>query len=117
MESQGRGGDGVIKVRVVDREALRRITPERLREYLEAHGWASGAGGYVDKVTHDWGSCAFWVPRAGCIDYDLRMYDALGALERDEGRSQLEIYCELVGEPVEVALGIDVEHKITISKN
>lgn len=107
----------MIKVKVVDREALLRITPEMLREYLEAHGWYRYSDGYWEKPITDGGVRTVRVPWGGCRDYVLRMGEALHQCELVEGRSQLDIYCELVGEPVEVALGIDVAHRIRITKN
>jgi len=88
-----------IRATITDSEALREITPEQLTEYLQAHGWVFRSEGYASKGSKGWDSCAFWMPRAGRTDYHLRMRDALGALAQVEDRSELDIFCELVGKP------------------
>ncbi len=94
----------MIKVKVVDRGALSKITPSMLCRYLAAHGWAVRDD---DAWRRYWrGEDCVIVPRPEWSKYDSMIYEALDRIARFEDQSQLAIYCELVGEPVEVALGI-----------
>jgi hypothetical protein len=87
-----------IRATITDGEALREITPEMLKRYLNAHGWQPPG------ILHPYwwrpaGSYALLSPREGCRDYALRVGEVIRALAQVEGRSELDIYCELVGKP------------------
>lgn len=77
-----------LKATITDSEALRAITPEMLMNYLSAH-YRNSPLPPADIL----------VPTRGSVDYAHRMWDAVNALARIEDRSQLDIYCELIGKP------------------
>jgi len=97
-------------VTIKDGNALKSITIKQLQEYLENNGWskredimntlASGERTLVGEVwSQDVGpvrKTAIVVPaKETFADYAIRLSEAIMALERTEGRSQLEIYVDI----------------------
>ncbi len=91
-----------MDVQIRDANALRRITPVMLRAYLEAHGWvqeetwrnrvlvwSSNHQGHVQEVL---------TPLREQSDaYAVRISELVAVLSDVEGRSQLDVYYDLVG--------------------
>jgi hypothetical protein len=98
-----------LKATITDSEALKKITPQQLKTYLRAHGWSFTC---VEErrrllVARGWeywrnsadSSSEVIIPTEGCADYSSRMAETMHLLAFTERRSQLDIYCELVGKP------------------
>ena len=91
----------MIRVKITDREALGRISPEMLRSYLETRGWDQGEtwrgvitiwtkteGGQTGKIL---------MPLSQRSDaYEVRISEAVELLAGMEDRSQLDVYHELL---------------------
>lgn len=100
-----------LKATITDSEALRAITPEMMKAYLQAHGWKLDAGDL-------WGR---WRMGAEYIFAELDIFDdrairaaeALQTLAQIEDRSQLDIYCELVGKPTYEELEAELARRTT----
>lgn len=85
-----------MRARITDSAALRKISPSQITAYLRARG-AEQVGKFLDGAAI-WalGKEEFLVPVAAeYADYAYRVADILAALERAEGRSQLEIVDDL----------------------
>lgn len=85
-----------MRARITDSGALRKISPSQITAYLRARG-AKQVGTFLDRAAI-WalGKEEFLVPVAAeYADYAYRVADILAALERAEGRSQLEIVDDL----------------------
>lgn len=116
-----------IKATVTDSDALKKITPEMLAKYLQAHGWKWDHAQLYSRVEPAPG-CGYWridtdkpwdevvVPIEGYHDYSHRVSDAIRTLAQFEGRSQLDIYCEIVGKPTYEELEAELAaHKLALS--
>lgn len=91
-----------MKAKITDSQALRKITTDLIEDYLGRKGWGWSVGEDL--------KCAYWwyaspsrptllLPFEGCSDYARRMAEILQELEEVEGRSQLDIYHDILGEP------------------
>ncbi len=106
-----------MNVHIRDSAALNRITPSLLSRYLKVHGWA---------YEETWrGRIAVWsnvygeerqqilVPLMDSSDtYAVRMSEAVSTLADVEGRSQLEVYDELVEDSAEVVESANAERQL-----
>lgn len=87
-----------IAVVIVDHDAITALSHERLRAYLESHGWSEAYRIGDKAITFKRGVYFIDCPlRADLGDYASRMYDAVAALADQEGRSQLLVYADLMG--------------------
>jgi len=105
----------MIRVTIKDADALKAITIQQLKTYLESTSWtkredisrslASGERTVVGELwSQDTGPTkrtAIVVPgKETFADYTARISEALMALERAEGRTQLEIYVDITQKSV-----------------
>lgn len=101
-----------VKLEISDREALASIRGHNLRDYLEDHGWLesgpwSGGRATLYLKGSEKGSQHILVPaRHDTLDYAERTYDAVSTLSTVEGRSQLDIFCDLVDEGTKDSISI-----------
>ena len=91
-----------IRVSVKDKEAFKAIQPDTLEAYLTEKGWIKaephGPYAYVWKLPET--EYKVLVPVQNSLrDYILRVADIINTLEEIEGRTQLEILCELDSKP------------------
>ena len=107
----------MMNVHIRDSAALNRITPSLLSMYLKIHGWV---------YEETWrGRIAVWskvynekrqqilVPLTDSSDtYAVRMSEAVSTLADIEGRSQLEVYDELVADGAEVVESANAERQL-----
>jgi hypothetical protein len=105
----------MIRVTIKDREALKSILLEDLKEYLASNKWykredlqrtmANGQKiGFGELWTQDTGPTArtaVVVPlNQADTNHEARMSEALMSLEKVEGRSQLEIFVDITKTPI-----------------
>ncbi len=90
-----------IKVDIKDSEALRKIPPNNVRDYLISIGWEKT----VENEKATWWEhkkfqkhqYAIILPKSKeLLDYSRRMQDCLEMLEQQTGHTQLELYEILV---------------------
>lgn len=106
-----------IMVTIKDAAALKSITVELLKKYLDKHNWTkredlTRISAYGDKtiVGEIWSQdigpkrqTAIIVPAHDeFADHTARMSEALMALERNEQRSQLEIFVDIMQVPISI---------------
>lgn len=98
-----------IKAKIIDSEALKTVTRAALEGYLSNRGWQPPN----DKNPYYWNPSlpdyGITVPNPAYRDYALRIGEVIAILARIEGRSQLDIYCELVGKPTYEELERELE--------
>ena len=106
-----------MNVHIRDSAALSRITPSLLSKYLKVHGW-------LHEET--WrGRIAVWssvydeqrqqilMPLIESSDtYAVRMSEAVSTLADVEGRSQLEVYDELIADNTDVVESANAERQL-----
>lgn len=108
-----------MNVHIRDSAALSRITPSLLSRYLKVHGWV-----YEDTWR---GRIAVWsnvckdqrqqilMPLMESSDtYAVRMSEAVSTLAEVEGRSQLEVYDELIADNTDMAEPVNAERQLPI---
>lgn len=101
----------MIRVTIKDKEALQEITIDDFKTYLTNKGWYKKDD--YNKMFNDGSKskvAELWAPGKGSMtsvavivvpmsetlaDYTARMAENMIALERSEGRSQLEIYVDI----------------------
>ncbi|MDE2787430.1 MAG: hypothetical protein OXL37_12310 [Chloroflexota bacterium] len=91
-----------MDVQIRDSEALRRVTPPMLCAYLKAHQWVHEQtwrnrimvwSRKQDELTHE-----ILVPLRQHSDaYAVRVSEAVTLLAKLDGRSQLDVYYDLIG--------------------
>jgi hypothetical protein len=116
-----------MKAKIIDSSIYRRIAPERVNAYLTRRGWEPGQSlrGTVDGQEYVsaqlWNSpvrIKDWRPQIvqplllWYSDYDTTLQNAVSRLVEVEGRSEVEIFADLLGQPVVIANTIawDEEH-------
>ena len=103
-----------IRADITDADALRRITPDTLRRYLQAYGWthadtwrdrievwiqAQGiarSGKPLDELLDGVGDLQILVQLNPSGSYATRMHEAIELLARLDDVSQLDVYYELL---------------------
>ena len=106
-----------MNVHIRDSAALSRITPSLLSGYLKVHGWL-----YEDTWR---GRIAVWsyvykeqrqqilMPLMESSDtYAVRMSEAVSTLAEVEGRSQLEVYDELIAGNTDMVEPVNAERRL-----
>ncbi len=91
-----------MEVQIQDSEALRRVTPPMLCAYLKAHKWVHEQtwrnrimvwSRKQDELTQE-----VLVPlRQHSDTYAVRVSEAVATLSKLDGRSQLDVYYDLIG--------------------
>ena len=96
-----------MDVQIRDAAALRRVSPDRLRAYLQAHDWVQ-EDVWRDRMmvwSSTWGEQVneILIPLREQSDaYAVRISEAVALLAEIEERSQLEVYYDLVGAGADV---------------
>ena len=90
-----------MQVHIKDYKALSRITPTLLRQYLDSHGWVREET-WRNRITvwstvHNERRSQILMPLNELSDtYPLRMSEAMSIVAEVEGRSQLNVYHEVL---------------------
>ena len=96
-----------MDVQIRDSEALRRVSPTMLRAYLEAHGWVQEEAWrsriLVWSITQDGQVKEILAPlREQSDTYAVRISETIALLAEIEGRSQLNVYHDVLGAGADV---------------
>ncbi len=96
-----------MDVQIRDSAALRRVSPAMLRAYLEAHGWVHEQTWrnriLVWSNTHHAQAPEILMPLREQSDaYAVRISEVVALLADIEGRSQLDVYYDLIGAGADV---------------
>ena len=96
-----------MDVQIRDSEALRRVSPTILRAYLEARGWVQEETWrnriMVWSITQNEQVKEILAPLREQTDaYAVRISEAIALLSEIEGRSQLNIYYDVIGAGADV---------------
>ena len=96
-----------MDVQIRDSEALRRVSPTILRAYLEARGWVQDETWrnriMVWSITQNEQVKEILAPLREQTDaYAVRISEAIALLSEIEGRSQLNIYYDVIGAGADV---------------
>ena len=86
-----------MQVKIIDKELLNSIKPERLKRYLEENGWEDREAMGEARVFHKGETGILWLPNNRFADYSQRMREVVDTLAQIQDISQLEVITKLVG--------------------
>lgn len=86
-----------VKATITDGYALGLLRPESIMEHLREHGWQERDTNHCNIRVWGKDDVEVLVLMVAFRDYAQRMGDTVKSLAEVEGRSQLDVYCDLMG--------------------